>query len=135
MLIFLVSKDTILSIEGYTYADYLACQIIFPVVALTLISQCFWGGYVLDIMAFFCRSFTMPSVIFSFDLDGILSLIFIKITLAVLSVLLSIIVFIIGVVIAGACSVVTFVFAFIHHFVKVKSMKEQIRYYARSLEK
>lgn len=75
------------------------------------ISQCFWDGYVLDILEFFLHSFRMPGVIFTLDLNGIISLIFIKLTLSILSSVLSLLIFLLGVGISCCCSIFTFPFA------------------------
>lgn len=80
-------------------------------VSFAFVSQLFWDNAVADCMGFFCRGFSMPGVIFSLDLDGIIRLICIKLTLSVLAVILSAFVFVIGLVISGAFAAVSFPFA------------------------
>lgn len=92
-----------------------ALTIILSVVAayafFALVFQCFFDGYVLGIMDFFTRSFHLPGLIFTLDLDGIIWLITVKLTLSILCGLLSFFIFIIGVVVAAVCSIFTFPFA------------------------
>ena len=92
--------------------------------------QCFFDGIVLDILEFFTRSFSMPGVIFNLSLEGIISLILIKITLSILASLLSIVVFLIGVAVAAAFAAFAFPFS-IAKTVKNKANAQKSYEYAK----
>ena len=84
---------------------------IFAYIGISFVSQLFWGDWIIAILAFFSKSFRMPGVIFELSLDGIISLIFVKLLLGALGWVLSTMIFLVGVSIACACSVFTFPFA------------------------
>ena len=86
-----------------------------------LVCQLIWDNSVNDVFLFFCRSFQMPGVIFSFSLDGLMFLIVVKIALAILSGLLSIGLFLIGCVITTAYAAIAFPIALI---IKNKEIKD-----------
>lgn len=62
-----------------------------------MISQILWDNSVNDLFFFFCKSFTMPGIIFEFSIDGFIWAICVKILLAILSVMLSIAWFAVGI--------------------------------------
>ena len=81
-----------------------------------MVFQCFFDGYVLDILEFFTRSFRMPGFIFSLDIDSIILMILTKISLSILFGILSTMIFLVGVVVAAFCSLFTFPFALKKNF-------------------
>ena len=85
----------------------------------------FWDGVVTDIFFFFLKSFKMPGVIFTLDIDGLLFLIFVKLFGALLSVFLSVIFFLIGLIITPLVSIVIFPFALIKRITEGKKLKAQ----------
>lgn len=99
------------------------------------ISQVVWDGVVNEIFCFFIKGFTMPGVIFSFDLEGLLSLIFIKLTLSILSVTLSVLWFLLGaLVVLPVVSIFIYPFALNSHIneektinTRVNSLRNQIK--------
>lgn len=89
----------------------------------TFVTQMFWGGLINDMFFFFLKSFKMPGVIFTLDLDGLLFLIFVKIFGAILGVLLSVIFFLIGLIITPLVSIPVFPFALIKRIFEGKTLK------------
>lgn len=90
------------------------------------ISQCFWGEWMSEFMGFFLRSFRMPGVIFTLDIDGIIWAISVKILLGVLSVCLSALVALIGVGLSLLVSIVTFPVGLICKLHKIKKMNLEL---------
>ena len=86
-------------------------------------TQMFWEGFIVDMFFFFLKSFRMPGVIFTLDLDGLIFLILVKVFGAILSVLLSVVFFLIGLIITPVVSVVIFPFAAIKRVAETKSLK------------
>lgn len=80
----------------------------------TMVSQCFWGDWLVEFMAFFFRSFRMPGVIFTLDIDGIVWAILVKIFLGFFSALLSGICALIGILLSLLVSIFSFPFAILH---------------------
>ena len=76
-------------------------------------STLFFSEHIQDIMLWFCKSFTMPGVIFTLDLEGIFFLILVKIGGAILGFLLSILCFLFGVVFTLIYSMFAFPFCLI----------------------
>lgn len=68
-------------------------------------------------------SIKMPGLIFSLDLDGIISMIVIKIGLGILSAILGLLMFIFGVVLSTLIAAIAFPFYLIKHFVVKKEAK------------
>ncbi|MBR6737652.1 MAG: helix-turn-helix transcriptional regulator [Clostridia bacterium] len=79
-----------------------------------MVCMLIWGTWLFDIFEFFIRSFQMPGVIFTLDIDGLIFLIVVKIGLALLSGLLSLVIGLIGVIICSAIATVGFPFTLIH---------------------
>jgi len=99
-------------------------SIVFGLGYFAFISQVFWDGVVTDIFFFFLKSFKMPGVIFTLDLEGILFLIFVKLFLSFLSIFLSVIWFLIGVLLVlPVVSIVIYPFALIKHIHEGKRLK------------
>ncbi len=99
----------------------------FAVMAFTFTTQCFWGELVSDIFFFFCKSFRMPGVIFTLDLDGIIWLITVKLFLAILSGLLSVLLFLFGLVFTLVFSLFAFPFSLIAEIHKLKKLKAAVK--------
>jgi len=97
----LYCHDYLIAFVGGVFAAY---------AVFVTVAQGFWDDLVSDILDFFVRSFNMPGVIFSLDLDGIIWLITVKIGLAILSFLLSALVFAIGIVVVLIVGTVCFPF-------------------------
>ena len=88
-------------------------------------SQMIWFGSVMDVFLFFCRSFTMPGVIFTLNWDGIIFLIGAKILLGIISGVLSVLLFLLGCVISVAYSMISFPFALIARLNENHELKKQ----------
>lgn len=97
----------IVSIVSARYA-FCALSIVVGYGILGIVSQCFWDGPVLEVFEFFLRSFNMPGLIFTLDLDGIIWFITVKLAFMVLSALLSVLLFLIGVLVALVVALFTF---------------------------
>ena len=93
---------------------------------VTFVSQMFWADVVPDCMDFFIRAFNMPGIIFSFDIDGIVWAICVKIFLSILSVILSVLCAVLGFVITLLVSLVTFPFALRNVLGDVRELKHTI---------
>ena len=78
-----------------------------------MISQIIWGNSVADVFAFFKRSFTMPGVIFTLDIDGIIWAICVKILLSILSVILSVLCLIVGLFVTMFYAMILFPFGLV----------------------
>lgn len=80
-----------------------------------MVSQFFWesSDFLLEMLLFFCKSFAMPGIIFTFSLDGFMFLIAMKALFAIISVVLSVLWFLFGLVIMMLVSMLTFPFTFI----------------------
>jgi transcriptional regulator with XRE-family HTH domain len=91
--------------------------------SFALISECIWDGSALDVLLFFCRSFTMPGIIFTWDWDGIKFLIIMKITFAILSAVLSVAVFAIGLVVSLVYATILFPFSLIATIKNLNELK------------
>ncbi|MDE7086609.1 MAG: helix-turn-helix domain-containing protein [Clostridia bacterium] len=87
--------------------------------------QVFWEDSVVpDIFFFFLKSFKMPGVIFTLDLDGIIFLILVKIGGAILGAILSILVFIFGLFFTPVASIFILPFAAIKRALEGRSLKK-----------
>ena len=78
-----------------------------------LVSLLIWDTWISDVFDFFIRSFRMPGLIFSLDLNGIIWFITVKLGLAILSSILSVAWFSVGVVICAGLSIFAFPFSLI----------------------
>ena len=87
-----------------------------------IVSQSVWGGSVIDVFLFFLRSFKLPGVIFTLDLDGIIFLILVKVIGGFLCALLSFFLFLIGLVVTSVYAIVIFPFALIKQIHEVRSI-------------
>lgn len=97
--------------------------VIAGVAFFSFIMQMFWDGVVNDMFFFFLKSFKMPGVIFTLDLDGIIFLILVKIGGAILSVFLSVFFFLIGMLITPLGSLLILPFAAIARSVEARKLK------------
>lgn len=89
--------------------------------------QVFWeDSVVTDIFFFFLKSFRMPGVIFTLDLDGIIFLILVKIGGAILSAILSLIVFLFGLFFTPVASIFILPFAAIKRVAEGNRLKNQL---------
>ena len=79
----------------------------------TMVAMLVWDSWLTDVFDFFMRSFTMPGVIFSLDLDGIIWFITVKLGLAILSGILSVVCALIGIAICAALATVSFPFTLV----------------------
>ncbi|MGN1060673.1 MAG: helix-turn-helix domain-containing protein [Candidatus Coproplasma sp.] len=101
-------------------------SIVYGLCYFTFIGQMFWDGVVQDLFFFFLKSFKMPGVIFTLDIEGILFLIFVKLLFSFLSIFLSIIWFLLGVlIILPIFSLVIYPFALIKHIHTGKKLKAE----------
>lgn len=87
--------------------------------------QVFWeDSVVLDIFLFFFKSFRLPGVIFTLDLDGIIFLIVVKLAGAIITGLLSVLVFLFGLLFTPVASVFILPFAAIKRGVEAGRLKD-----------
>ncbi len=104
-----------------------AAAVVIAVIAgvafFSFVMQMFWDGVVNDMFFFFLKSFKMPGVIFTLDLDGIIFLLLVKIGGAILGVFLSVIFFLIGMLITPLGSILILPFASIARSVEAKKLK------------
>lgn len=99
----------------------LVLTIILAVGSFTFSAQCFWNGFIKDVMGWFCRSFRWPfGFIFTLSLDGILWLITVKLALWIIGAILSVIFFIIGLIFSLTLSFFTFPFVLVQNLKKAK---------------
>lgn len=97
--------------------------VIAGVAFFSFVMQMFWDGVVNDMFFFFLKSFKMPGVIFTLDLDGIIFLILVKLGGAILGAILSVIFFLIGMIITPLGSLLILPFAAIARSVEAKKLK------------
>lgn len=86
------------------------------------VCQFVWTNSVWDVFGFFLRSFRLPGVIFTLDLNGIFFLIFVKVFGAIICGLLSALLFIVGVIVTSIYAMVIFPFALIREIHDIKAM-------------
>lgn len=87
--------------------------------------QVFWeDSVVTDIFFFFLKSFRMPGVIFTLDLDGLIFLLLVKIGGAILGAILSVLVFLFGLLFTPVAAVFILPFAAIKRTLEGKKLKE-----------
>jgi len=86
-------------------------SIVAGVAGVTLVSQFFWGEFMLEFFMFFFKTFRAPLLIFTLDLDGIIWFICVKLLFAILGFLLSATIFLVGLLLSLALSLITFPFA------------------------
>ncbi|MCM1438681.1 MAG: helix-turn-helix domain-containing protein [Roseburia sp.] len=91
---------------------------VFGVAYFSFVMQMFWDGVVKEMFFFFLKSFQMPGVIFTLDLDGLLFLLLVKVGGAILSVILSVIFFLIGMIITPIGSIMILPFAAVARVLK-----------------
>ena len=85
---------------------------IFGYGVFAFISQIIWGNYVADLIVWFLsRTVQWPGIIFTFDLDGLIFLIAMKLLFAALGLLLGIILAVVGFFISLLCASVSFPFS------------------------
>ncbi len=87
--------------------------------------QVFWeDSVVTDIFFFFFKSFKMPGVIFTLDVDGLLFLLFVKIGGAILGAILSVLVFLFGLMFTPVASIFILPFAAIKRSFEGRQLKK-----------
>lgn len=102
----------IVFIVAFATGNYAALAALLLAVGLfTMVSQCFWGDWLVEFMFFFFHSFRMPGIIFTLDIDGIVWAILVKCLLGFLSGFLSVICAAFGVLLSLAVSIFSFPFA------------------------
>ncbi len=111
----------------FCLSDYtMLWGLLIAVGAFTFVAQCFWGEWLFEFMCFFFRSFRMPGVIFTLDIDGIVWAITVKFLLGCLSALLSGILALFGVLLSLFLSLFTFPFAIAAERHKIMKLKNNI---------
>lgn len=93
--------------------------------AFTFVAQCFWQEWIFDFLCFFFRSFRMPGVIFTLDIDGIVWAILVKFFLGILGGLLSVIIAFFGILLSFVVSIFTFPFALPAELRKIAKLKKE----------
>ena len=88
-----------------------------------IVSQCIWGNSVVDVFLFFVRSFKLPGIIFTLDLNGIIFLILVKVIGGIICAILSVLLFLIGLIVTGAYAIVIFPFALIKQIHEIRTIK------------
>lgn len=96
------------------------------IVVFTIVTQMFWGESVADCLMFFVRSFKMPGLIFTLDIDGIIWFITVKLGLMILSAALSLAIFAIGLCITSVYSVFCYPIALSNYFCEKDTLKSKI---------
>lgn len=114
----------LVGVPDFPKAAAVVIAVIAGVAFFSFIMQMFWDGVVNDMFFFFLKSFKMPGVIFTLDLDGIIFLILVKLGGAILSVFLSVIFFLIGMLITPLGSLLILPFAAIARSVEAKKLKK-----------
>ncbi len=99
-------------VDGFDY-EVLLGGLIISYAVFSFTSTLFFSGHIQDLMLWFCKSFSMPGVIFTLDLDGIIFLLLVKVGGAILGFLLSILVFLFGVIFTIIYSMFAFPFCLV----------------------
>lgn len=122
LILFLTSDNTL------PVGIAIGISIVVGIAYFTFIVQIFWDGVVNDLFFdIFMKSFKMPGVIFTLDLEGILFLIFVKLGLALLSIFLSVVWFLLGVLfLIPIFSLVVYPFALMKHIHSGKKLKTEV---------
>lgn len=108
-------------VTGLCIKDYMMAflfSVILGVMLFTFTTQMFWGEAVPECLFFFIKTFRMPGLIFTLDLDGIIWLITVKLTLSILFAVLSVLIFVFGFFVTLIFSVVAYPFAMLSYFKK-----------------
>lgn len=87
------------------------------------IMQVFWDGVVIDVFMFFIHSFSLPGVIFTLDLDGLIFLVAFKIIGAIVVGILSVLWFILGLFITPLIALVVLPFAALKRGAEGRSLR------------
>lgn len=114
--IVLLAKSTPPVNAGFA-VGYCAAVIVF---GYTFFTQLFWGGFIVDVVLLGGKIIGTPGIIFSFDLDGFIFLIAMKILFAVIKLLVFILTIIFFLVVAIALSP----FAFAPQIIKMSRGEE-----------
>jgi hypothetical protein len=96
-------------IGGATILESIFGSLLIGLVTFSLLVDYKVVGPASDVLSFFSRGITMPGVIFSLSIDGIIFLILVKVLFGIISILISIVLTIVGVTIAGIVSLFTFI--------------------------
>lgn len=123
LALFLAASLTNLQEIETTVGGAIGISIFCGYAVFAFVTQMIWGESVLSLFMFFLRSFTMPGVIFTLDLDGLIFLLLVKIGGAILSVLLSVIVFLLGLIITPLYAAIIFPFALLKRLHEGKNYK------------
>ncbi|MCM1545729.1 MAG: helix-turn-helix domain-containing protein [Clostridiales bacterium] len=113
----------LVGVPDFPKAAAVIISVIAGVAFFSFVMQMFWDGVVNDMFFFFLKSFKMPGVIFTLDLDGIIFLLLVKIGGAILGAILSVIFFLIGMIITPLGSILILPFASIARAVEAKKLK------------
>ena len=100
--------------------------VVFGVGYFAFIMQMFWDGVINEMFFFFLKSFKMPGVIFTLDLDGLIFLILVKVGGAILGAILSVIFFLIGLIVMPIAGIMILPFATIARILKAKKLKSSV---------
>lgn len=87
-----------------------------------MLCQLIWTNSVWDVFSFFLRSFRLPGIIFTLDINGLLFLIFVKVFGSIICGILSAILFGIGIVVTSVYAMIIFPFALIKELRDAKQM-------------
>lgn len=110
---------------GFPAAATAVIAVVAGVGYFSFIMQMFWDGVINDMFFFFLKSFKMPGVIFTLDLDGIIFLILVKVGGAILGAILSVLFFLVGLMIMPIAGIMILPFASVKRGFETKKLKAQ----------
>ncbi|MDE6850234.1 MAG: hypothetical protein K2J54_02795 [Clostridia bacterium] len=97
--------------------------VVFGIGYFAFVMQMFWDGVINDMFFFFLKSFRMPGVIFTLDLDGLIFLLLVKVGGAILGAILSVLFFLIGLIVMPIAGIMILPFAAIKRGFETRKLK------------
>lgn len=105
----LITLIVVFSIKGTAFVPAFVGCFLLTLVTFTFVSQLFWLGVIIDIILWGFKIIGTPGIIFTFDLDGFIFLIAMKILFAVLKVVVLFLLVFLAVLFAIIASPFTFI--------------------------
>lgn len=119
------------AIMAFDKNDPMWLRALIPIIAgigyFAFVMQVFWDGVVIDVFSFFLKSFSLPGVIFTLDLDGVIFLVAFKVIGAILVGLLSALWFLIGLIVTPLIALVVLPFASTSRAREGKRLAERVK--------
>lgn len=112
-LVVMILVAVFYAIGGGTAGAGIVAVLITGIFIYTFVAQMFWGGFVFETCLFGGKIIGTPGVIFSFDLDGFIFLIVMKVIFALLKLFIFLITFVFFAIVSILLSPFTFVPALI----------------------